>query len=191
MQDSLILLGSSFALGALPIVAWITHLLARKHLQELGTGNIGVSAAFYHGGTIAGLLAVASEAGKGIGVVLLARWLFPHTALWEQAALISLVLGRFSLGKGAGTTNLAWGYLAHDGNVALFVILIGSGCVLLVQEKRLGKWLVLGLLPLITAFVYPSDGMRTGMAMLISLMMGAIYSQMPDDLDLKAEEAQP
>ncbi|MGA0197589.1 MAG: glycerol-3-phosphate acyltransferase [Prochlorotrichaceae cyanobacterium] len=191
MQDSLILLGSSFALGALPIVAWITHLLARKHLQELGTGNIGVSAAFYHGGTIAGLLAVASEAGKGIGVVLLARWLFPHTALWEQAALISLVLGRFSLGKGAGTTNLAWGYLVHDGNVALFVILIGSGCVLLVQEKRLGKWLVLGLLPLITAFVHPSDGMRTGMAMLISLMMGAIYSQMPDDLDLKAEEAQP
>ena len=191
MHNIFILLGASFALGALPIVAWITYLLARKHLETLGTGNIGVSAAFYHGGTIAGLLAVASEAAKGIGVVLLARYLFPHSALWEQGALMALVLGRFTLGKGAGTTNLAWGYLAHDANVTLLVILIGTGSLLLVREKRLGKWLVLGLLPLITAFLHPSDGMRTGMAMLISLMLGGIYSQIPDDLDLKAEEAQP
>ncbi len=191
MQNILILLGASFALGALPIVAWLTYLLARKHLETLGTGNIGVSAAFYHGGTIVGLLAVASEAAKGIGVVLLARYLFPHSALWEQGALMALVLGRFTLGKGAGTTNLVWGYLAHDPNVTLVVMLMGTGSILLVREKRLGKWLVLGLLPLITAFLYPSDGMRTGMAMLISLMLGGIYSQIPDDLDLKAEEAQP
>jgi len=191
MQNILILLGGSFALGALPIVAGLTYLLARKHLETLGTGNIGVSAAFYHGGTIVGLLAVASEAAKGIGVVLLARYLFPHSALWEQGALIALVLGRFTLGKGAGTTNLVWGYLVHDAHVTLLVMLIGLGSILLVREKRLGKWLVLGLLPLITAFIHPSDGMRTGMAMLISLMLGGIYSQIPDDLDLNAEEAQP
>jgi len=185
-QTILLLAGVSFGLGALPIVGWITRLLAHKNLHELGTGNIGVSAAFYHGGTIVGILAVLLEAAKGIGVVLLARALFPYGVLWEQAALILLVLGRFSLGGGAGTTNVAWGYLVHDADVAMLVILIGFGSLTVIREKRSGKWLVLALLPVVTAFIHPSDGMRTGMAMLLSLLMVAIYQQIPDDLELDA-----
>ena len=186
----LLLAGVSFGLGALPIVGWLTRLFAHKNLQELGTGNISVSAAFYHGGTIVGVLAVISEAAKGIGVVLLARMLFPYGVYWEQAALMLLVLGRVCCGGGAGTTNLGWGYLAHDGEVAFLVILLGVGSLTIVREKRSGKWLVLGLLPLVTAVVHPYDGVRTGMAMLLSLLMAAVYSRIPDDLDLGAAEAQ-
>ena len=185
-QQILLLFGVSFGVGALPLVGWITRLLAHKNLHELGTGNIGVSAAFYHGGTIVGILAVLVEAAKGIGVVLLARALFPYGVQWEQAALILLVLGRFSLGGGAGTTNVAWGYLVHDTDVAMLVILIGVGSLTVIREKRSGKWLVLALLPVVTAFIHPSDGMRTGMAMLLSLLMVAIYQQIPDDLELDA-----
>lgn len=47
-----------------------------KDLRTLGTGNVSVSAAFYHGGRFAGILAVSSEALKGIGAVLLARFFF-------------------------------------------------------------------------------------------------------------------
>jgi len=188
-QQILLLFGVSFGVGALPLVGWITRLLAHKNLHELGTGNIGVSAAFYHGGTIVGILAVLVEAAKGIGVVLLARALFPYGVHWEQAALILLVLGRFSLGGGAGTTNVAWGYLVHDTDVAMLVILIGVGSLTVIREKRSGKWLVLALLPVVTAFIHPSDGMRTGMAMLLSLLMVAIYQQIPDDLELDAVNA--
>ncbi|NES82892.1 MAG: glycerol-3-phosphate acyltransferase, partial [Moorea sp. SIO2B7] len=92
-------------LGGLPLIAWITYVLTRRNLAQVGTGNISVSAAFYHGGNLVGVLAVLSEAGKGIAAVLLARHFFPSESAWELIALIMLVLGRYWIGKGAGTTN--------------------------------------------------------------------------------------
>ena len=185
----LLLLLLSFAVGALPLVDWITRLLAHKHLEQLGTGNRGVSAAFYHGGTIVGLLAVLSEAAKGILVVLLARHWFPSSALWEQVALISLVCGRFWVAGGAGVTNLTWGYLVHDWSVTFLVILIGLGSLLVVRERRQGKWVLLACLPLVTAAVHPYAGGQVGMAMLISLLLASIFSRIPDDLALEAHHS--
>jgi len=63
-------------LGGLPLIEWITYALKRKRLSQVGTGNISVSAAFYHGGTLVGILAVLSEAFKGIAAVLLCRAFF-------------------------------------------------------------------------------------------------------------------
>jgi hypothetical protein len=68
----------------------------------LGTGNVGVSAAFYHGGRVAGILSVLMEAAKGIGVVLLARYYFPNDPVWEIIALIALVMGRYWFASGSG-----------------------------------------------------------------------------------------
>src|SRR5919199_5579264 len=101
-------------LGGLPIISWITYALTGRQLARLGTGNIGVQAAFYHGGRLAGILAVLSEALKGIAAVLLARAFFPPGSAWELIALIALVMGRYWIGKGAGTTNVVWGYIVHD-----------------------------------------------------------------------------
>lgn len=61
-------------LGAIPLIAWITYAITGKNLARLGTGNISVSAAFYHGGKLVGILAVLSEAFKGIAAVLIARF---------------------------------------------------------------------------------------------------------------------
>ena len=63
-------------LGGLPLIAWITYALTGRKLSQLGTGNASVSAAFYHGGRFVGILAVLSEAAKGIIAVLLARAFF-------------------------------------------------------------------------------------------------------------------
>jgi len=52
---------SSALLGGLPLIAWITYGLTKRQLSELGTGGISVSAAFYHGGKLAGILAVLSR----------------------------------------------------------------------------------------------------------------------------------
>ncbi|MEB3336063.1 MAG: glycerol-3-phosphate acyltransferase [Leptolyngbyaceae bacterium] len=177
-------------LGGLPLVAWITYALTRQRLAQLGTGNISVSAAFYHGGKVAGILAVLSEAGKGIAAVLLARAFFPQDPEWELIALIALVMGRYWIGRGAGTTNVVWGYVVHDWLVAVLVFLIGGVGFTLLRERQLGRIGVLVLFPLITALRHPHQEARIGAAIALATIIGVIYQKIPDDLNLAAESGQ-
>lgn len=177
-------------LGGLPLIAWITRLIARKRLRELGTGNVSVSAAFYHGGKVAGILAVLSEAIKGLAVVAYARWQFPTEPSLEIVALILLVLGRFFWGRGAGTTNVTWGFIAHDWVTAALTALIGGVSFTIVRERQMGKYSILVLLPILTALRHPHDGVRVMAVISLSLVMALIYRTIPDDLDLAANAAE-
>ena len=177
-------------LGGLPLIAWITSALTGRNLARLGTGNISVSAAFYHGGKLAGILAVLSEAFKGIAAVLLARQFFPEGSAWELIALIALVMGRYWVGKGAGTTNVVWGYAIHDLRVAGLVFLIGGVSFTILRERELGRVGVLILFPLITALLHPEDSARIGSAIALAVLIGWIYKKIPDDLDLPSEAVQ-
>ncbi|MGV0025785.1 glycerol-3-phosphate acyltransferase [Phormidesmis priestleyi] len=177
-------------LGGLPLISWITYALTQKKLKDLGTGNISVSAAFYHGGRVVGILAVLSEAFKGIAAVVLARAFFPENSEWEIVALIALVVGRFWIGKGAGTTNVVWGYGVHDPIAALLVFIIGGIGFTILREKRQGRAAILILFPLITSLLHPQESALIVMTIALGCLMGWIYTQIPDDLDLKAETAQ-
>jgi pyruvate,water dikinase len=177
-------------LGGLPLISWITYALTRKRLKRLGTGNISVSAAFYHGGKGVGILAVLSEAFKGIAAVLLARSFFPLRPEWEVIALIALVFGRYFIGKGAGTTNVVWGYVVHDPIVSFLTFLIGGIGFTIVRERRLGKIGVLILFPLITALRHPDETALILCAIGLGIFLGWIYKQIPDDLDLRLDNAQ-
>jgi phosphohistidine swiveling domain-containing protein/glycerol-3-phosphate acyltransferase PlsY len=177
-------------LGALPLVEWITLALTGKRLSQLGTRNISVSAAFYHGGQAVGLLAVLSEALKGIGAVLLAQAFFPTTPAWNVVALIALVLGRYAVSRGAGTTNVVWGFVVHDWVTSLLVFVIGGIGFTLLRERRAGRIGVLVLLVLITALRHPTRPGLVVATLFLSTLMGWIYSQMPDDLDLPTADAQ-
>ena len=177
-------------LGGLPLIAWITRALTGRRLERLGTGNISVSAAFYHGGKLAGILAVLSEALKGIAAVLLARAFFPTQPAWELIALIALVMGRYWVGKGAGTTNAVWGYVVHDWRVALLVFLIGGISFTLLREKELGRFGVLFLFPTITALLHIEDFGRIVAAIALAVLIGWIYKKIPDDLDLSPTAGQ-
>lgn len=174
----------AFLLGGLPIIGWLVRGLAGIRLSELGTGNLSVSAAFYHGGTVIGLLAVLSEALKGIGVVLLARSLFVNPAPWEIFALIALVLGRFIYGRGAGTTNVVWGYIVHDWVIALVVFALSGGWFAIARRRQQGRLGVLVLLPIVEAFRRPESPTAIVAATLLSLLIAWIYRQIPDDLAL-------
>jgi len=177
-------------LGGLPLIAWITRALTGRRLGRLGTGNISVSAAFYHGGKLAGILAVLSEALKGIAAVLLARAFFPTQPAWELIALIALVMGRYWVGKGAGTTNVVWGYVVHDWRVALLVFLIGGISFTILREKELGRFGVLFLFPTITALLHLEDFGRIVAAIALAILIGWIYKKIPDDLDLSPTAGQ-
>jgi phosphoenolpyruvate synthase/pyruvate phosphate dikinase/glycerol-3-phosphate acyltransferase PlsY len=178
-------------LGAIPLIGWITQLLSRKQLAQLGTGNIGVSAAFYHGGTLVGMLAVLSEAFKGIVAVLLARAVFPDGSAWELLALITLVAGRYWVGKGAGTTNVVWGFIVHDPLSAIFVLLLASVSFTIIRSKQAAKYGVLVLCPIIVSVLHPEDGFRIVAAIALCCLLGWIYKQIPDDMELPVSQASP
>lgn len=178
-------------LGGLPVISWITNAFAKRRLSQIGTGNIGVSAAFYHGGTLVGILAVFSEALKGVIAVSIARAFFGNGSYWELIALIALVIGRFWMGKGAGTTNVVWGFAVHDPMAAAFIFLVSSISFLLLRSKELAKYGVLILFPLIVAILHFDDLPQILAAVVLAMLLGWIYQQIPDDLNLKASEAKP
>ncbi|HAC62045.1 MAG TPA: pyruvate phosphate dikinase PEP/pyruvate-binding protein [Cyanothece sp. UBA12306] len=171
-------------LGGLPLINWISYLLIGKKLSQLGTGNVSVSAAFYHGGNLVGILAVLSEAGKGIIAVLLARTFFPFAPIWELIALIALIMGRYWMGKGAGTTNLFWGMMVHDWQATLLTALIGGGSFTLFRDRVTGRLIALFLLAFILTVRHPYDSGYMAMAWCLSGLVAWIFAKIPDDLDL-------
>lgn len=177
-------------IGGLPLIAWMTRLLTGISLDRVGTGNISVSAAFYHGGRWVGVLAVLSEAFKGIATVLLARSFFPNEPEWELVALIFLVLGRYWMARGAGTTNVVWGYIVHDPVAAGLVFLIGGAGFTLLRERQLGRLGVLVLLPLLKIALPGHSTEEVVAAIALSSLIAWIYQQIPDDLDLPTVQAQ-
>lgn len=177
-------------LGGLPLIGWITQGLTGRKLSQSGTGNVSVSAAFYHGGTAVGVLAVLSEALKGVAAVLLARYFFPQDAAWEIIALIALVMGRYWVGRGAGTTNVVWGYIVHDPGAAFLVFLIGGVGFTLLRERRQARIGILILFALITTLRHPGEGQLVVATICLALLLGWIYQKIPDDLDLDSQSAQ-
>ncbi len=176
-------------LGALPLTGWIVQLLTGKRLARLGTGNVGVSAAFYHGGTFVGVCAVACEALKGVGAVLIARHFFGSDAVWPVISLMFLVMGRYWGAQGAGTTNVAWGFLVYDPVVTGLIFLISLIGFTLFRLRDQGRLFVLVLMPVLTALRHPSDGMRVVIVACLSGLVAWIYQKIPDDLELPAVQS--
>ena len=173
-------------LGGLPLIEWITYALTGRQLSKLGTGNISVSAAFYHGGKVAGIFSVLSEAAKGIIAVLLARLFFPTGSVWEIMAVIALVMGRYWIGKSAGTTNAVWGIGTHDPFAAGLVCLISLVSFTIIRDRQFGKYITLVLLALIVGLRHPQQLEYGGAALALAGLLGWIYQNIPDDLDLAA-----
>jgi pyruvate,water dikinase len=114
-----LLLAASFSLGALPLTGWAVRVFSRRDLRALGTGNVGVSAAFVHGGKLAGIAAVLAEIARGIVPVLAGRFWFPDAPAIAIALLIPLVAGRYAIARGGGVTNAVWGLLVFSPPVAV------------------------------------------------------------------------
>ncbi len=175
-------------IGAIPLIDWLTYAVSGKELAKLGTGNISVSAAFYHGGKLAGILAVLSEAGKGIGVILLARAFFPVGSTWEIMALIALVMGRYWGAKGAGATNVTWGIVAHNPVAAILIFLIGGIGFTILREKQTGRIGILILMVVVLSAQNINNPEYIFMTIALASLLIWIYQQIPDDLELNPNQ---
>ncbi|MGF1589046.1 MAG: glycerol-3-phosphate acyltransferase [Pleurocapsa sp.] len=177
-------------LGGIPLIDWIMYGITGRQLSKLGTGNISVSAAFYHGGKLVGVCAVLSEAAKGIIAVLLARAFFPPGSVWEIVAIIALVMGRYWIGKSAGTTNAVWGIVAHDAIAAGLVWLISLISFTIIRDRAFGKYSALILLVVIIGLRHPSQPEYAVATFALASLLAWIYQNIPDDLDLAANSDQ-
>ena len=180
----LLLLTLCPTLGALPLVGWIVRGLVGIDLRKVGTGNVSVSAAFYHGGKWVGGLAATAEALKGVAAVLLVRQFFPAGSPWELLSLTALVMGRYWVGGGAGTTNVTWGAMAHDpvsAAITWFLSFVGWA---IVRDRQQSKYLVLIIYPLTIIALPQGTTAHFGMAIALCGLLGFIYQQIPDDLEL-------
>ncbi|MEM9772655.1 MAG: glycerol-3-phosphate acyltransferase, partial [Cyanobacteria bacterium P01_D01_bin.73] len=180
----LLLLTLCPTLGALPLVGWIVQGLVGVNLRQVGTGNVSVSAAFYHGGRWVGGLAATAEALKGVAAVLLARQFFPAGSPWELLGLTALVMGRYWVGGGAGTTNATWGAFAHDPVSAALTWFLSFMGWLIVRDRQTGKFLVLIIYPLTIIALPKGTTTHFGMAVMLCGLLGFIYQKVPDDLEL-------
>ena len=178
-------------LGGLPLIDWLTYGITGRQLSKLGTGNISVSAAFYHGGKITGILAVLSEAAKGIVAILLTRLFFPDNSVWELLALVGLVMGRYWIARGAGTTNVAWGILMHDVRVFAITLLLSLISFTINRDRHSGKIGVLIILAITIGLFHPYHLEYAIAASVLSSLLWWIYGQIPDDLDLPASGVNP
>lgn len=177
-------------LGGLPLIDWITYAITGRQLRKLGTGNISVSAAFYHGGRLTGICAVLSEAAKGIVAVLIARAFFPADSVWEIIAIIALVIGRYWIGRSAGTTNAVWGIFAHDAIAAGLIWLISLISFTIIRDRQLGKYGSLVLLVAIIALRHPYQFEYAAAALALASLLAWIYQNIPDDLDMSENTGQ-
>ncbi len=185
-----VVLGLGYSvLGGLPLINWLSRVWLRRPLSELGTGNVGVSAAFYHGGTGLGLAAVAVEAAKGILAVAWVQQWFPDLLVGPWLALLCLVAGRFCWGNAAGVTNVVWGVIYYDARVAWLTLLLSAGSFTIFRQRKQGRLIALIIFPVMVALLRRSVA-ETLAAGVLALTLGWIYEELPDDLALRSTQAQ-
>ncbi|HEY9888197.1 MAG TPA: glycerol-3-phosphate acyltransferase, partial [Candidatus Obscuribacterales bacterium] len=172
-------------LGAVPLTPWLMQRWPVGDRPAPPVKTVGVATAFAQGGAIAGSLALALEAAKGIGAVLLARHYFPADPEWEVIALMALVMGRYWGAQAVGTTSVLWGALVHSPIAAGLTLLISLLGFTIFRERQQGRLLVLVLFTVLTALQVP-DGVRVLLTACLCALIGWIYQKMPADVDLPA-----
>jgi len=106
---SFVLIVISYLIGSVPFSRIFPSVLKKRDVQREGTGNVGASNALIVAGKRAGLLALLGDTGKGIVVVLAARYF--GSPDWAVAACaLAAIIGhdfsiflRFQGGKGVAT----------------------------------------------------------------------------------------
>jgi len=103
---------SGYLLGSIPAAYIAGRLRKGIDIRTVGSGNMGALNVYYEVGLIEAVLVLLTDVGKGIGAILLARWL-GVSLVFQLLAGLAAVIGhafppylKFRGGKG-GATSLA------------------------------------------------------------------------------------
>jgi glycerol-3-phosphate acyltransferase PlsY len=153
-----------YLLGSFPAAYLAGRLRRGIDIREVGSKNMGAMNVFYEVGPVEAVLVTLADLGKGIGAILLVRWLLgiPLTAQFDfvtgltgAAAIIGHIFPvflKFHGGKGAAT---AIGILIFLMPWAVpFLCIIFFVALLITRNPTFSYSLLLIVFPFVAGFIY-------------------------------------
>lgn len=110
MVNASIAIISGYLLGSIPSAYIAGRLKKGIDIREVGSKNMGAMNVYYEVGLVEAIPVLLTDVGKGIGAILLARWL-GVSLVFQLSAGLAAVIGhsfpvflKFRGGKGGATT---------------------------------------------------------------------------------------
>ena len=161
VRDIVIAIIIGYLLGSFPSAYLAGRLRKGIDIRGVGSRNMGAMNVFYEVGPIDAALVTLADLGKGVGAILLVRWLLNITPTWPFDFLTgaAAVMGhifpiflKFRGGKGAAT---AIGVLIFLMPWAVpFLAIVFFTAVLITRNPTFSYSLLLIVFPLVAGFIY-------------------------------------
>ncbi|MFO7772426.1 MAG: glycerol-3-phosphate acyltransferase [Dehalococcoidia bacterium] len=164
MIDIVIAIVIGYILGSIPSAYLAGRLRKGIDIREVGSKNMGAMNVYYEVGLAEAVLVSLVDLGKGIGAILLVRWLsgFPLvspfdllTALTGLAALVGHIFPvflKFRGGKGAATAIGVLLFLMPRAIPFLFIVF--AVALLATHNPTFSYSLLLIVFPFVAGFIY-------------------------------------
>jgi glycerol-3-phosphate acyltransferase PlsY len=164
ISDIVIAIIIGYLLGSFPSAYLAGRLRKGIDIREVGSKNMGAMNVFYEVGPMEAVLVTLADLGKGVGAILLVRWLLGKdlispfdflTGLTATAAVIGHIFPvflKFHGGKGAAT---AIGILMFLMPWAVpFLAIVFFIAVLITRNPTFSYSLLLIVFPFVAGFIY-------------------------------------
>jgi len=161
IRDIVIALIIGYLLGSFPSAYLAGRLRKGIDIREVGSRNMGAMNVFYEVGPLEAALVTLADLGKGVGAILLVRWLLDSTPIWPfdfltgAAAIIGHIFPvflKFHGGKGAATTMGILIFLMPWAVPFLFVVFFVA--LLITRNPTFSYSLLLIVFPFVAGFIY-------------------------------------
>jgi len=162
ISDIVIAIIIGYLLGSIPSAYLAGRLRKGVDIREVGSKNMGAMNVYYEVGRVEAVLVTLADLGKGIGAILLVRWLLgipPKFDLLTGLTAAAAILGhifpvflKFRGGKGAAT---AIGILIFLMPWAVpFLFIVFAVALLITRNPTFSYSLLLIVFPFVAGFIY-------------------------------------
>jgi len=164
INDIVIAIIVGYIFGSFPSAYLAGRLSKRIDIREVGSKNMGAMNVYYEVGRVEAVLVTLADLGKGIGAILLVRWLSGNplissfdllTGLTAAAAILGHIFPvflKFRGGKGAAT---AIGILIFLMPWAVpFLFIVFAVALLITRNPTFSYSLLLIVFPFVAGFIY-------------------------------------
>jgi len=153
-----------YLLGSIPSAYLAGRLRKGIDIREVGSKNMGAMNVYYEVGRVEAVLVTLADLGKGIGAILLVRWLLDiplispfdfGTGLIATAAIIGHIFPiflKFRGGKGAATAIGILIFLMPWAVPFLFIVFVIA--LLITRNPTFSYSLLLIVFPFVAGFIY-------------------------------------
>jgi glycerol-3-phosphate acyltransferase PlsY len=164
ISDIVIAIVIGYLLGSFPSAYLAGRLRKGVDIREVGSKNMGAMNVFYQVGPVEAVLVTLADLGKGVGAILLVRWVSGSslvssfdflTGLTATAAVIGHIFPvflKFRGGKGAATAIGIFIFLMPW--AVPFLLIVFAIALLITRNPTFSYSLLLIVFPFVAGFIY-------------------------------------